>query len=156
MFVLRVCNALSEAGVSHALAGGYAVALHGAVRGTMDVDLVIRLRRDDFEKAEAALKHMGLKPRLPVTATEVFHYREEYIRNRNLIAWSFSNPANPAEVVDILVTEDLDQCKAVKLKVAGQTLSVLSVPDLIRMKTKAGRPQDIEDVAALRKLQRKP
>jgi hypothetical protein len=155
MFVLRVCNALSEAGVSHALAGGYAVALHGAVRGTMDVDLVIRLKRADFEKAEAALKRMGLKPRLPVTATEVFNFREEYIRNRNLIAWSFSNPANPAEVVDILVTEDLDQCETVKIKVAGHRLSVLSVPDLVRMKTKAGRPQDIEDVAALRKLERK-
>lgn len=155
MFLLRVCQTLTDAGVDYAIAGGYAVALHGAIRGTMDVDLVIRLKRADFEKAEKALKDMGLMPRLPVGATEVFNYREEYIRHRNLIAWSFWSPSNPADVVDILVTEDLTQCKVVKLPVAGQMLKVLSVADLIRMKTKAGRPQDIEDVAALKKLGRK-
>jgi hypothetical protein len=140
MFLFRVCDALSAAGVPYAIAGGYAVALHGAVRGTVDVDLVVRLEEAAFGKAEQALKGLGLQPRLPVTATEVFQFREEYIRNRNLLAWSFVNPSNP-------------DCKVVKLSVKGRTLKVVSRADLIRMKARSARPQDLEDIAALKRLE---
>lgn len=153
MFLLRVCKALANADVDYAIAGGYAVALHGAVRGTVDVDLVIRLKRADFEKAEAALKSLGLQPRLPVTATEVFDFREEYAARRNLLAWSFLNPSNPLEIVDILTMEDLSQMKTVLLNVGGAKLRVVSLPDLIRMKKRSGRPQDLEDISALERLQ---
>jgi len=153
MFLFRVCDALSAAGVPYAIAGGYAVALHGAVRGTVDVDLVIRLEEASFTKAEAALLALGLQPRLPVTAAEVFRFREEYIANRNLLAWSFVNPSNPAELVDVLIAEDLAQCKPVKVMLKGRALPVVSKRDLIRMKTRSGRPQDLEDIAALKRLE---
>lgn len=153
MFLLRLCDALKEAGVSFAIAGGYAVALHGAVRGTVDVDLVIRLEEASFAKAEAAFKGLGLQPRLPVSAAEVFRFREEYIRNRNLLAWSFVNPANPGEIVDVLIAEDLAACKPVRIEVKGRALPVVSRQDLIRMKTRSARPQDLEDVAALKRLE---
>jgi hypothetical protein len=130
MFLLKVCDALAEAGVRFAIAGGYAVALHGAVRGTVDVDIVVRLEEAAFAKAEAALKGLGLQPRLPVTAAEVFRFREEYIRNRNLLAWSFVNASNPAEVVDVLIAEDLAQCKPVKITVKGRAVPVVSRHDL--------------------------
>ena len=155
MFLLRVCDALAKAGVRFAIAGGYAVALHGAVRGTVDVDIVVRLEEAAFANADAALKGIGLQPRLPVTAAEVFRFREEYIRNRNLLAWSFVNPANPAEVVDVLIAENLADCKAVQIPVKGRTVPVVSKADLIRMKTRSGRPQDVEDVAALKRLERR-
>lgn len=152
MFLFRVCDALSAAGLRFAIAGGYAVALHGAVRGTIDVDLVVHLREEDFSRIEQALTSLGLKPRLPVTASEVFRFREEYIRNRNLLAWSFSNPADPAEIVDILIAEDLARHRITKVKVQGRELPLLSRKDLIEMKTRSGRPQDLEDVAALKRL----
>lgn len=153
MFLLRVCDALTKAGVPFAIAGGYAVALHGAVRGTVDVDLVIRLEEKAFTRAEAAFKALGLQPRLPVTAAEVFRFRKEYIRNRNLLAWSFVNPSNPAEIVDVLIAENLADCRPVKFAVRGRSLPVVSRDDLIRMKSASGRPQDVEDVAALRRLE---
>jgi hypothetical protein len=155
MFLLRLHDTLAAAGIAHAIAGGYAVALHGAVRGTVDVDLVIHLRERDFIAAEQALKGMGLQPRLPVSGAEVFRFREEYIRNRNLLTWSFSNPANPAEVVDILIAEDLARLRTTKVKVQGRELSVVARKELIEMKTRSGRPQDLEDVAALKRLGRK-
>ena len=40
----RICKALGEAGIHYALAGGYAVALHGAPRGTIDIDVALRRR----------------------------------------------------------------------------------------------------------------
>ncbi|HYS04629.1 MAG TPA: hypothetical protein VEW47_05490 [Candidatus Dormibacteraeota bacterium] len=152
MLLLRVARAFHRTRVPYALVGGYAVALHGAVRGTVDVDLVIRLREGDFLRAERALLSLGLHPRLPVTASEVFRYREEYIRNRSLTAWSFVNPALPSEIVDVILTEDLARMKVRRIRVRGQTVRVASIEDLIRMKRSSGRPQDLEDVEALRRL----
>ncbi|HEU4402289.1 MAG TPA: hypothetical protein VFT43_09305, partial [Candidatus Polarisedimenticolia bacterium] len=120
--------------------------------GTVDVDLVIRLREGDFLRAERALTTLGLRSRLPVTASEVFRFREEYIRNRNLTAWSFSNPALPSEIVDVILTEDLARMTVETIKVRGQTVRVASIEDLIRIKRASGRAQDLEDVEALRRL----
>ncbi len=152
MLLLSVARALDRTRVPYALVGGYAVALHGAVRGTVDVDLVIRLRESDFVRAERALKSLGLQSRLPVTASEVFRYREEYIRNRNLTAWSFVNPVLPSEIVDVILTEDLAKMSVKKVKVGGQTVRMASIEDLVRMKRASGRPQDLEDIEALRRL----
>jgi len=154
MFLLRITGALDGARVAYALVGGFAVALHGAVRGTLDVDLVIRGREQDFLKAEAALNGLGLKSRLPVTASEVFRFRDEYIRNRSMTAWTFVNPSLPSEVADILLTEDLARMKVTKIKVPGGTVPVASIQDLIRMKQRSGRPQDLEDIKALRSLKK--
>ena len=152
MFVERVIRALDRAKVRYALVGGYAVALHGAVRGTVDIDLVIVLKRQQFEALEKAMTNLGLQSILPVTAREVFDYREEYIRNRNLVAWSFFNPSNPLEIVDILITEDLDSIKTETKQIGKLRIEIAAIPDLISMKRKSNRPQDKEDIKALEKL----
>lgn len=154
MFIQRVSEALRERGVPFAIVGGYAVALHGAVRGTVDLDIVLRLKREDFIAAEEALRSVGLMPRLPVSAAQVFDFRQEYIENKNLIAWSFSNPSNPTEVVDVIVTHDLRKLRVKDIPFGKRTLPVLALDDLIAMKTDGGRPQDLEDVKALRELRR--
>ena len=152
MFIERVVSALRRARVHFAIAGGYAVALHGAVRGTLDLDLVLALSRENFMAAESALQRMGLQPRLPLKAEDVFDFREEYIRNRNLMAWSFVNAADPTEIVDIIITEDLAAMRVDMLSMGGFRLPVVAADDLIRMKEKSGRPQDIEDIQALRSI----
>ena len=152
MFFYDVAAALEKAGVPFAIAGGYAVALHGAVRGTVDVDIVLRLARKSFLAAESALRGLGLTPRLPISAAEVFDFREEYIRNRNLVAWSFSNPRDPSQIVDVIITHDLSKLKVKRIKAGGRTLPVLSLPDLVAMKKASGRPQDLEDIRALEEL----
>lgn len=152
MFLYRVVESLAKHKVDYALVGGFAVALHGAVRGTIDVDLVIRLQKKQFQLAEVALKDLGLISRLPVTADNVFEFREEYIQNRNLIAWSFYNPQIPSEILDIIITHDLGKMKVVKIKSATHVLKVLDRRDLIAMKRLSGRPQDLEDIKALEAL----
>ena len=152
MFITRVIQALNKHQVRYALVGGYAVALHGVVRGTVDIDVVIGLQKAQFTATEQALTEIGLQSRLPVSAEEVFDFREEYIHNRNLIAWSFYNPNNPLEVVDILITEDARKIQTMEKKVDRLNIQVASISDLIRMKTLSARPQDVEDVKALEKL----
>lgn len=150
MFLQKVISALG--GIKYAVVGGYAVSLHGAVRGTVDVDLVVSLEERSLVKVEEALQSLGLASRLPVGAAEVFKFREEYIQSRNLKAWTFVNPSVPTEVVDILITHDVRRLKTVSVKTAFGKIKVVSVKDLIQMKRESGREQDLADIAALEKL----
>lgn len=152
MFLYRVVDALSARKVDYAIVGGFAVALHGAVRGTLNLDIILRLRRKDFVAAEKALLGIGMKPRLPVDGGRVFDFRKEYIRDKNLIAWSFYNPTRPSEMVDIIITHDLSKMKIRRVRSDGRVLRVLAKGDLISMKRKSGRPQDLEDIKALEEL----
>ena len=151
-FLERVCRALREAGVDYAIVGGHAVALHGAVRGTVDVDVVVRWTRDAVARAEAALLGLGLVSRIPVTAQDVFDNRDEYVRQRNLIAWNFYHPNKPMNEVDLLLAYDLTDKHVDAVAFPSGPVQVLSKRDLVEMKRQSNRAQDVEDVAALEKL----
>jgi hypothetical protein len=146
---------LRAAGIRYAIAGAYAVALHGAVRGTINVDVVLHWTRGTLARTEAALNGIGLVSRLPVSARNIFEFRDEYLKNRDLAAWNFYNPDDPSEQVDIVITYDLTakQGKRIKgVKLPSGPVQVLSLKDLIGMKRTSRRPQDIEDVRALERL----
>ena len=151
-FLERLVKALSEQKIPYAIVGGYAVALHGAPRGTVNIDIIIKHSEKFFNSVELCMETIGFRARLPVTAKEIFHFKDEYISRRNLIAWSFYNPKNPLEVLDIILTHDLNQMRSVTKKFGLTTLQVLSIEDLIKMKTDAGRPQDLEDIKVLKEI----
>ena len=151
-FLERVCAALRSAGVSYAIVGGHAVALHGAVRGTVDVDLIISWSKATLRKAEVALNDINLVSRLPITAEDVYQFRDEYIDNRNMIAWNFYNPDDLSEQLDLVIATDLKGKKTKRIKLVGGEIRILSKQDLIEMKRSSGRPQDIEDIKALERL----
>ena len=148
----RICAVFSRARVRYAIVGGYAVALHGAVRGTVDIDVVLAWNRKTVVAAEKALNEIGLISRLPITANDVFDFRKEFIENRNLIAWNFYNPDDLSEQVDIIITYDLKNKRTKRIDLAGMPVQILSLKDLIDMKQQSARPQDVEDVKALEKL----
>lgn len=152
MFIQKVVSALDKANVRYALVGGYAVALHGAIRGTVDLDFVIALEKSQFSALESAMKEIGMVSRLPVSAEEVFNFRLEYIKNRNLIAWDFVNNTNPLELVDIIITHNVDKMETVEKKVGDLNIQLAAITELIKMKQQSARPQDLEDIKALKQL----
>ena len=152
LFINKVCAALVAAGVRYALVGGHAVSLHGAVRGTVDIDIAINWNLLSLQNTETALEKIGLVSRLPVTAKNVFQFRDEYIENRNLNAWNFHNPENMTEQVDIIISYDLKGRRRQRLGIADGAIFVLDIDELIEMKRACGRPQDLSDVDALEKL----
>ncbi len=153
MFIRDVCSALDKVNVPYAVVGGYAVALHGATRGTVDVDVVIQWSLKNLQSAENVFKQMGLFSRIPVTAENIFHFRDEYIQNRNLIAWNFYHPSNPLQQVDIIINYDLKSLRDTKkVETASGPIRILSLSELIKMKKASGRPQDLEDIKALRSV----
>ena len=136
----------------YAVVGGHAVALHGAVRGTVDIDIVLSWTRQSLIAAEKALAGIGLVSRLPITANDILEFRKEYVENRNLVAWNFYNPADLSEQVDIIITYDLKGKRRNRVDLENTSIHILSKPDLIQMKRESGRPQDKEDVLALESL----
>lgn len=153
MFINRVCEALLKAKVPYAVVGGFAVALHGIPRGTIDIDFVIHWSLDNLTKTEKALQELGLVSRIPVDAISVFNFRDEYIKNRHLIAWNFYDPIKPLHDVDIIINYDLHGATTKTVKTASGSIKILSQKDLIAMKKTSGRPQDIEDVKSLESLE---
>ena len=149
LFINTVCTALDRNRIRYAVVGGYAVALHGAVRGTMDVDIVVNWDLRTLRYTENALSELGLVPRLPITADDVFQFRDEYIRNRNLIAWNFHHPEDMSQQVDIIISYDLKGKKRHLLETPDGPIRLLNIEELIDMKRESGRPQDLEDVKAL-------
>jgi hypothetical protein len=152
LLVEKVCQALASHGVRYALVGGYAVALHGAVRGTVDIDIVVDWTLKSLRATEIALNSLGLVSRLPLSADDVFGFRDEYVKNRNLVAWNFHNPADVSQQVDVVIVFDLKGKRRHRVPAASGPLFLLTVSDLLGMKRASGRPQDLADVAALERL----
>lgn len=152
MFIHEVCKKLEEAKVSYAIVGGFAVALHGALRGTVDVDIAIVWTLENLKKAESLLKGMGLVSLLPINSDNLYNFKDEYIQNRNLISWNFYDPKNPARQVDIIINYDLKNKHTKTIHTPTGDVMILSRRELIEMKRASGRPQDIADIEALEDL----
>ncbi|MCX7545459.1 hypothetical protein [Marinicella gelatinilytica] len=152
MFLTELCQSLEKYQVRYALVGGYAVALHGAVRGTVDIDFVINWKLEQLKAVETCLHDLGLVSQLPIDAEQLFHFKDEYINNRQLLAWHFYHPKDLSKQVDLIITFDLSNKKTLSKTVGTTTVQLLNKKDLITMKKQAARPQDLEDIKALKKL----
>lgn len=150
MFLTDVTSELSRRKIKFAVVGGYALALHGIVRATMDVDLVIGLSKKNLTDAEGAMKALGLSSRIPVTAEEISKFRTEYIENRNLIAWSFVDFKDPSRQVDLLIVLGVDDIEVEKISFGGKPLPVASLKSLLKMKLAANRREDQVDIERIK------
>ncbi|MBP99624.1 MAG: hypothetical protein CL477_02985 [Acidobacteria bacterium] len=154
----RVLEVLNRARVRYLVAGGVAVVLHGYLRTTADLDLIVQLEPDNARRALHALGALGYEPRAPVPAEQFAdaHIRERWIRDKNLEVFSLWSDESPGLDVDLFVREpfDFDMVyeSAVELRLETTTVRVVPRRLLIEMKKQAGRPRDLEDVEALEQL----
>lgn len=151
MKLSQLVKALKKEKINYMIVGGYAVNFHGYSRNTVDIDLVIKFTLANLKKIEKLLQQMGMVSRLPIDAVSVYKFRDEYIKNRNLIAWNFYNENDPTDQIDILINHDVSDFKTEKFRVGQLELKVISKEDLIRMKKKAGRDKDLLDIKELTK-----
>jgi len=77
-----VLQTRNHAGVHYLVDGGVAVVLHGHLRTIADLNLMVRLERENLRHAVAVLKHLGYRPRAPVPVEAVVEaeQRESWIR----------------------------------------------------------------------------
>lgn len=156
--VIAIVRALEEARVKFLVVGGLAVAAHGYVRLTLDVDLVVGFEPENVHRAFAALREAGYQPYAPVTADQFADAtrRQEWREEKNMRALMFWSDAHRRTRVDVFIYEPFDfglewavhQRKEI---LPGLAAPVVGVPSLLSMKREASRPKDLEDIRMLEK-----
>ena len=154
-----IVKALNRAKVKYLIVGGLAVNAHGFVRLTRDVDLVLRLERENAVRGLNALLRAGWRlaiPEKPEAFADVAT-RERWRTEKNMIVlklWSDEHRRTP---VDIFIYEPFDFAaefaRAERLEVCPGVLApVVTLETLLRMKREAGRPQDQIDIEELKRM----
>jgi hypothetical protein len=155
--------ALNRAKVKYLVVGGIAVVMYGIRRTTGDVDLCVHLTVDNLERLADALKRIGLVPRVPapITGLADAKTRRLWTKQRGMKVYSFIEPyGSLPRNVDVMVSpaknfNALYQRRAL-VTLRGVSVPLVPVDELARMKRKAGRPQDLQDVRDLRLIGRIP
>ena len=155
-----VFRALNDRGVRYLVVGGVAVVLHGHIRYTKALDLVVDLAPDQAAAAIEALTSLGLAPSVPVDPLSFADpdTRQMWIREKGMTVFSLRHPDDGRLVVDLFVEPPSDfealwsASEAMPLETT--TVRVVSLDDLIAMKRDAGRPRDMLDVEELDQIKR--
>jgi hypothetical protein len=153
-----VLSPFEQAGVRYLIVGGVAVVLHGYLRTTLDLDLVVQLERDNLDRALSALEGLGFQPRVPVPLRSFAdpQIRETWRQEKNMTVFSLWHPEHPGFALDLFVQEPFDfdavYSRALRVPLQGLEAAVISRDDLVEMKRAAGRTRDLEDIAALQEL----
>ena len=152
---------LDEANVRFVVVGGVAVVIQGYARLTADLDLVIDLDESNVHRAMDAVTARGLRPVVPVNAHDFANeaIRREWIETRNLEVFSMRDERNPLLTVDFFAREPIPfeelWSRADQVTLAGRTIRVASIEDLIRMKRAVARTQDTIDIERLEEIARR-
>ena len=138
--------AFNAHGVEYLIVGAHALAAHGHVRATKDLDVFLRTSADNATRAYAALADFG---------APLHDLTEEDLRTPGVVFQIGIPPLRIDLVTEIDGVEFADAWnERVETTLAGIPVAVLSLADLIRNKKAAGRLQDLADVEALEKLTR--
>ena len=127
--------------VEYLLIGGYAVALHGYPRATVDLDIWVRVEPDNAARIVAALRDFGFDS--PLLAERLFLLADQIVR--------FGVPPFRIELLTSIAGVDFDACRtrAVLMEIDGLTVPVISLDDLKINKRAAGRHKDLADLEHL-------
>lgn len=149
-----ILRELAEGGVEFILIGGFAVAYHGHLRSTKDIDIVPAPDHANLERLAAVLRHLEAE----VAGAEDFAEGE------------LPDPLDPAALEEggnwVLLTKlgRLDVMQwigdwelwtefapgAIEERVDGLPIKIVSYEDLVKLKELAGRPRDLLDLQELR------
>ena len=136
-------SAFNAHGVEYLLVGAYAMAAHGRVRATGDLDVWIRPEQGNARRVLAALAEFG---------APVHGLTESDLASADLV---FQIGVAPLRIdvltaIDAVAFEDAWRNR-IESRFADQPVPVLSRDDLIRNKRAAGRAQDLADLEWLEK-----
>lgn len=155
---LRLFQILEAARSRFVLVGGLASLLHGVGRTTTDIDLAFDFAADSALPALDALAAAGYRPAAPVKPHDLADpaQRARWQRDQSMVVFSFWDSRNQMPTVDILldpaITFDTLWRDAIPMSLQGTTVPVASIPHLIELKRRSGRPQDLADIVALERI----
>ena len=138
------------------IVGGIAFNLLGGYRNTLDLDILVSMTDENLSKVVTVLKKAGYHVLQPVDPMLIADKktRESWIKNKNMKAFNFYKSERSYEEVDIVIDspvtfEDADK-DALKIRVHGLVLHVISPKKFIRMKKYSGRDKDLTDIEQIK------
>jgi len=147
----RIVAALNDAGIAYVIVGGIAVAAHGVVRATRDLDLVPEPDVANLELLAHALTDLGAE-----------HPVEDSLTGSSLARPVSFKLATRHGIVQVLnrmpAIPPYARLRAAAVMVElgdGTIATVCSLAHLREMKIASGRPRDLVDVAELDELHRR-
>ncbi|TPW20855.1 MAG: hypothetical protein FD126_1271 [Elusimicrobia bacterium] len=155
MFFSDTFRALDKAEVRYLVVGGVAVVLHGFVRATADLDLIVDFEPTNLSRFLGLMKSRGYlpKPPVPLEAFADPENRRVWREEKGMKVFTVHHPERVGELVDIFSWEPFPFGEAYVRRLVvpmdGYSISVAAIADLIALKRPAGRPQDLEDIKAM-------
>jgi hypothetical protein len=140
---IDILSAFSDEKVEYMVAGGYAIAFHGYVRGTGDIDLWIRISDSNPERVWAALQTFG---------APLFDLKIEDLTSPGMV-FQMGLPPNRIDIinkVDGLEFEDVWASRTF-IEIQGLSIPIVGKPELLINKRTMNRPKDIADIIWLEK-----
>jgi len=140
---VNLCNKYK---VEYLVVGGYAVSIHGYPRSTKDLDVCIKISEDNASKMVGVINEFGMAS-LKLT-------KEDFLK-RDFITQLGHEPVR----IDIL--NDLDGVSFEEawrnkkiINYESATINFIGYNELLKVKEKSGRPQDIADISKLKSRNR--
>ncbi len=135
---LEFLKLLKSHNIQYLLVGGYAVSYHGYPRMTMDMDLWVKNSRENSIRIVEVIREFG--------------FQSEELR-----PGLFENPESiirmgvKPQLIEILTSisgVEFDECYKDRIitEIDGIEVNIISLNDLKRNKTAAGRPKDLADL----------
>ena len=155
---LPVFRLLNDSDVRYIVVGGVATVLHGYVRATADVDLIIDLRAEEAKKAVSALSGDGFKPRIPFDPLLFADaaVRTRWIEEKGMQVFSFFHPKLSGMSIDLFARHpipfELLWSRSVLMDLNGTPVRVCSIDDLIELKRLSARGKDLVDIEQLSRI----
>jgi hypothetical protein len=160
MKIAELLQALSDEQVQYVLVGGLAVQLHGFLRSTFDIDLVLAMDDANLVRFISLAKRLGLVPAMPVSIDSLRNpvQIDQWFREKGMLAFPLRETQTGGSVVDVIVRPEVPFEKlltnAAVGEMFGRKVRIASIEDLLVMKRSANRPKDQLDVIALEKIAR--
>ena len=135
---------LNDTGVEYLIVGGHAVAYHGYVRPTRDMDVWVAVSTDNAERLVRAVKAF-FGAELKGLAKDWFLDGENVTR--------FGAVPNLIEILPTISGGNFGEAYArrVVTEIDGQKTNLISLTDLLANKRASGRLRDLTDVEELTK-----
>mgnify|MGYP001355646055 CR=1 FL=1 len=156
MHPVELAEAFARHGVAYCIVGGVAATLHGVLRDTFDLDVLVSPAAENLRRASLAMAELGMAPHVPVKLEDLAdpEVRRRLREEKNLLALGYVDPASPLRRVDVLLDGPFEVDDVIARAVVRGGARVIGLADLIAMKRAAGRPRDLDDADWLERLER--
>jgi len=120
--LINLCRYLNDENVKYILIGGFAVILHGFVRGTKDIDLLVESSRENIHKLKKAMSKLPDKAVLQVNDDDVVKY--QVVRVADEIVVDLMSKACGKDYADVIKNVEYKMIEGVEIPLANKQILI--------------------------------